>query len=304
MSRNRLGMNRDETFNMRKSVTIMIAVLTLVSVAVLADPTSDREQMREFFKKTFPTVALEDYANGLYALPEFEEFRDQWLTLRDLAPYEIGLANGKKLWEAPFRNGKTFASCFKNGGKNIAQSYPYWDKAAKKVRTVEMDLIGCATRNDSELSFLYANLDRDQKARVQLAELSAYFHSLARGNAVKPDVDFTDPDAIKAYEEGKKYWWARRGQWNFSCASCHVNIAGKVLAGSQPISAAIGHGVAWPAQRQAWSRLETLHHRYATCLSQMRASSPKHGSEELNNLELYEKTMSTGVPLQAPSMRN
>jgi L-cysteine S-thiosulfotransferase len=271
---------------------------------VWADPASDMKQMRDFFKTKFPTVALEDYANGLYALPGFEEFRNQWLAFRDLAPYEIGLANGKKLWETPFRNGKTFASCFRNGGKNIAQGYPYWDKAAKRVRTVEMDLIDCATRNGSELSFLYASLDRDQKARVQLAELSAYFHSLSRGKPVKPDVDFTDADALKAYDEGKTFWWARRGQWNFSCASCHVNLAGKTLAGSQPLSAAIGHGVAWPAQRSEWARLETLHYRYITCLSQMRVRPPKHGSEELNNLELYEKIMSSGVPLQAPSMRN
>jgi len=279
-------------------------VALLLSTAAWADPASDTKQMRDFFKARFPTVALEDYANGLYALPGFEEFRDQWLAFRDLAPYEIGLANGKKLWETPFRNGKTFSSCFKNGGRNIAQGYPYWDKPAKKVRTVEMDLIDCATRNGSELSFVNANLDRDQKARAQLAELSAYLYSLARGKPLKPDVDFTDRDALKAYEQGKKFWWARRGQWNFSCASCHVNLAGATLAGSQPLSAGVGHGVAWPAQRTEWTRLETLHYRYAACLSQMRARPQAHGSEDLNNLELYEKIMSIGLPLQAPAMRN
>jgi L-cysteine S-thiosulfotransferase len=288
----------------RKYSSIAMIAALLGSMAAWADPASDLKQMRDFFKSRFPNVATENYTNGLYALPGFEEYRDQWLAFRDLPPYEIGLANGKKLWETPFRNGKTFASCFKNGGKNIAQGYPYWDKATKKVRTVEMDLIDCANRHGSDLSFLLASLDRDQKARVQLAELSAYFYSMSRGKPLKPDVDFNDPDALAAYENGKKYWWARHGQWNFSCASCHVNMAGKNLGGNQPLSAAIGHGTAWPAQRVEWSRLETLHYRYISCLSQMRARPPNHGSDVLNHLELYEKTMSTGLPLQAPSMRN
>lgn len=288
--------------NMRRFLLIA-AGIALFGVAA-ADPASDQKQSRDYFKRKFPAVAIEEYANGLYALPEFEEYRTQWLGFRDLSPTEIGLANGKTLWEKPFRNGKTFANCFKNGGKNIAQGYPYWDKPSKKVRTAEMDLMDCARRNAGDFAFLNADLDRDQAARVQLAELSAYFYSLSRGKPIKPDVDFTDPDAMKAYEEGKKYWWARRGQWNFSCASCHVDMAGKNLGGNQPLSAALGHTTAWPAQRLEWARIETLHYRYATCLSQMRARPPQHGSEALNHLELYEKSISSGLPLQAPSIRN
>ncbi len=289
---------------MWRIVTVLATLCIAGNVAVHADPANDIKQSHEFFKKKFTSVPFEEYANGLYALPGFEEYREQWESFRDLSPYEIGLANGKKLWQMPFKNGKTFASCFKNGGKNIAQGYPYWDKATKRVRTAEMDLVDCAKRNGAELKFLKADLDRDQIARVQLAELSAYFYSLSAGKPVKPDVDFADADALKAYEEGKRYWWSRRGQWNFACASCHVDLAGKNLGGNQPLSAALGHTTAWPAQRSEWGRIETLHFRYITCLSQMRAKSPKYGSEIYNHLELYEKTISSGLPLKAPAMRN
>jgi sulfur-oxidizing protein SoxA len=288
---------------MRKFL-VAVATWTLMSASVHADPGGDLQQFREFFKKRFPTVAFEQYADGLYVLPGFDEYREQWLTLRDLPPYELGLGNGKALWEKPFANGETFAGCFKNGGRNIAQGYPYWDKTGKQVRTVEMDLIDCARRNGAEFAFLGADLNRDQAARVQLAELSAYFYSLSRGKPIKPDVDFADPDALKAYEEGKKFWWARQGQWNFACASCHIDLAGKNLGGNQPLSAALGHTTAWPAQRLEWARIELLHHRYATCLSQMRAKPPKIGSAVYNHLELYEKYMSSGLPLRAPAMRN
>jgi sulfur-oxidizing protein SoxA len=288
---------------MRKTLGLFLALGLAASAVAAADPQTDLEQFRGFYKKRFPSVPFDEFSNGLYALPGFDEYREHWLGFSDLPPYEIGLGHGKALWEKPFRNGKTFASCFKNGGKNIAQGYPYWDKAAKKVRTVEMDLMDCARRNDAELPFLNADLSKNDAARIQLAELSGYFYSLSRGKRLNPDVDFSDPDALKAYEQGKRFWWARRGQWNFACASCHIDMAGKNLGGNQPLSAALGHTTAWPAYRLRWERLDTLHYRYITCLQDMRAAPPKHGAEIYNHIELYQKYMSSGIPLTAPSMR-
>ncbi|MCR4332076.1 MAG: hypothetical protein NUV34_05150, partial [Sulfuricaulis sp.] len=53
-----------------------------------------------------------------------------------------------------------------------------------------------------------------------------------------------------------------------------------------------------------WGRLETIHQRYKTCNSQVRAKPSKHGSEVYNNLQFYETYMSSGLPLTAPAMRN
>ncbi|MCR4302383.1 MAG: sulfur oxidation c-type cytochrome SoxA, partial [Sulfuricaulis sp.] len=202
----------------------------------------------------------------------------------------------------PFKNGKTFASCFKNGGKNIAQGYPYWDESSKKIRTAEMDLMDCARKNGENFPFLTADLAKDQGPRVQLAELTAAFYSLSQGQRVK--IDLSAPGAVKAYEEGKKFWWSRRGQLDFACAHCHMDLAGKNFGGNQPLSAALGHTTAWPAQRYEWARIDTIHQRYATCNSQVRAKPVKHGSDIYNNLQLYETYMSSGLPLTAPAMRN
>jgi sulfur-oxidizing protein SoxA len=289
---------------MRKFLTTIVALGFITAPIAHADPQADLRQFRDFFKQKFTEVPFADYADGLYALPDSATYRQQWLDFKDLAPYEIGLERGKVLWNTTFSNGKTFASCFKNGGKNIGQLYPYWSKKTKEVRTAEMDLAECAKRHNADVKFLTADLSRDQEARVQLAELSAYFYSLSREKLIKPDVDFSDIDALKAYEEGKRFWWARRGQWNFACASCHVDLAGKNLGGNQPLSAALGHTTAWPAQRLEWGRIDTLQFRYMTCLSQMRAKPPKYGSAIYNHVELYEKFMSSGLPLRAPSMRN
>ncbi len=291
---------------MKKLLTLLITAFGLAAVVHLpmaqADPQTDLKQFRAYFKKKFPDVPFDEYANGLYALPQFKEYREQWESISEFPPYEVGLAEGEKMWNTPFPNGKTFAGCFKNGGKNIAQHYPYWDKEKKEFRTAEMDLMDCARRNGADYAFLTADLSNDQKARVQLANLTAYFYSLSKGQRVS--IDLSDPEAVKAYEEGKKSWWQRRGQLNFACAHCHMESAGKNLGGNQPLSAALGHPVGWPAFRVVWGRLETIHFRYMTCNEQVRAKPFKHGSKIYNHLQVYETFLSSGLPLTAPSMRN
>jgi sulfur-oxidizing protein SoxA len=285
-----------------KKILLFLAALGVVaatSPAVVADPASDLKNFREYFKKKFPTVQFDEYANGFYYLPGMESYREQWQLYNEFPPYELGLSVGKKIWDTPFKNGKTFASCFKNGGKRIAQFYPYWDEASQKVRTAEMDLNDCLKKNGEPE---YTNLDKDQKTRVKLAELTAYFYSLSKGQRVQ--IDVSSPGAVKAFEAGKKFWWQRRGQLNFSCANCHMELAGKNLGGNQPLSAALGHPVGWPAQRLEWARLETIDQRYATCNKNVRAKPFKHGSETYNDLQFYETYMSSGLPLTAPSMRN
>jgi len=285
-----------------KKIFLFMAVLGVfaaTSPAAISDPATDLKNFQAFFKKKFPTVPFDEYSNGLYALPGFEAYKEQWTMYNEFPPFELGLAIGKKIWETPFKNGKTYASCFKNGGKNIAQGYPYWDEATQKVRTAEMDLNACLKKNGEPE---FTDLDKNQGARVKLAQLTAYFYSLSKGQRIK--IDVSSPGSVKAYEEGKKFWWSRRGQLNFSCANCHMELAGKNFGGNQPLSAALGHTTAWPAQRLEWGRLETIHQRYKTCNKQVRAKPLKHGSEIYNHLQLYETYMSSGLPLTAPAMRN
>lgn len=285
-----------------KKILILLSILSLaagVAPSAVADPASDLKKFQDYFKKKFPTVPFDEYSNGMYALPGLESYRDQWMLYNEFPPYELGLALGKKAWETPFKNGKTFSSCFKNGGKNIAQGYPYWDSTTNKVRTAEMDLNDCLKRNGESQ---YVDLDKDLETRVRFAQLVAYFYSMSAGQRLK--IDVSAPGAVKAYEDGKKFWWQRRGQLNFACANCHMDLAGKNLGGNQPLSAALGHTTAWPAQRLEWGRLETIHFRYMTCNQQIRAKPMKHGSDIYNNLQFYETYMSSGLPLTAPAMRN
>lgn len=256
----------------------------------LANPQDDLKQYQGYFKKQFPNVPLDDYANGVYALDAGA--RGEWEAIMAFPPYEVEVDEGKKIWGKPFANGKNFASCFRNGGVKIAQTYPYWDETRKEVRTIELDVNDCLKKNGEQP---IADLEKGPMAQVV-----AYMKSLSAGERV--NLDLSSPGAQAAYEAGKQFYWSRRGQLNFACASCHVGNAGKFVRGDS-LSAGLGHGVAFPVYRGSAGRLLTLHQRYIGCNNQVRAKPFKPQSVEYRNLELYETYMATGLPLAGPSYR-
>ena len=287
---------------MKRLVLMMTAIFALggTHLAAKASPADDLIEYQAYFARTFTNVKFDDFSKGYIVLPKMQEYAAQWDQTNQWPPHETTVDEGMTLWKTPFTNGKTFASCFKNGGKNIAQYYPYWDNKSQKVRIAEMDLLDCMKRNDPAMAEKFSNLKNDG-IRVQFAGLVGAFYSLSKGQKV--EIDISTPGALAAYEAGKKYWWSRRGQLNFSCASCHVQMVGKNLGGNQPLSAGLGHPLGWPAYRGLWERLEILHYRYQTCDSQARAKPNDLMSEAYNNLQLYETYMSSGLPLTAPSYR-
>ena len=94
---------------------VVLGVFAATSPAAMADPATDLKNFQSYFKKKFPTVPFDEYANGFYVLPGMGTYREQWMLYNEFPPLELGLAIGKKIWETPFKNDKTFASCFKNG---------------------------------------------------------------------------------------------------------------------------------------------------------------------------------------------
>jgi len=262
-----------------------VAITALAGAAV--DPKKDLEAFQGYFKAKFPTVKFDDFANGYYTLPGAEDKRKEWEAIMEFPSYELELDKGKDFWEK-----NNLASCFKNGGKNIAQNYPYWDKAKGEIRTIELDINACLTK-------LGKTPIKDLK-KGTMAEVTAYFKSLSRGQRVA--IDLSDPGAQKEYAYGREQWWAKRGQLNFSCANCHYDSAGKYIGGNM-LSAGLGHGVGFPAYRSKWGALGTIHRRYNGCNKQVRAAPMKDQSREYRALELYETYMATGLPLVAPAQR-
>ncbi|HSO06245.1 MAG TPA: sulfur oxidation c-type cytochrome SoxA [Pelomicrobium sp.] len=275
---------------MTRLITALAALaLVLAPAAAVAAPEQDRQALLQYFQKRYPEIKLEDYVHG--ALNFSEDSMGQYEAIMDFPPYVSDIEKGKKMWEMPFKNGKTYAGCFPNGGRMVAGNYPYFDDKAGKVVTFEMALNACREAN-GEAPLAY----NDMKT---MGVLTAYARTLSDG--MKMNIKVQSPAAQEAFERGKKFFFTRHGQLNFSCASCHIQGAGQIVR-TEYLSPAIGQATHWPVFRGG-SRLVTLQDRYRGCLSRIRAVPLKPGSTEFNDLEYFHSYLSNGLEMQASVFR-
>jgi L-cysteine S-thiosulfotransferase len=202
------------------SAALALAALTfgVVPSAVAADtpnPPADAKAFRDFFTQKFPKLKLEDFVNGPYSMNE--DMHRQWEEKEQFPPYEFSVDMGKEMFSKPFKNGKSYADCFPNQGIGIRQNYPYFDDKEGKVVTLELALNRCREAN-GEAPFSYV--------KDEMAALTAYMAFTSRGKPFDIKIP-NDPRALEAYQNGKRYFYTRRGQLNFSCATCHVQSPGE-----------------------------------------------------------------------------
>lgn len=278
---------------MLKAKIILVALgaaLAVPQALAGSTPEEDRKETVEYFKQMFPDVAIEEFVNGQYALDE--DRRSQWESMQDFPPYEFAVAEGQEMFETPFANGKTYASCFENGGIGIRQNYPYFDAGKNEVITLELAINRCREANgEKPLGW----------KKGAIASISAYMASTSQGKPINIKVP-DDPDAMAAYQDGKEFYYSRRGQLNFSCASCHVQNPGKWIR-ADLLSPTVGQPANFPVHRSKWGELGTLHRRFAGCNNNVRAEPLAAQSEEYRNLEYFLTYMSNGLPVVGPATR-
>jgi len=275
-------------------ILLFFLLFSLVPGFSWAGPEQDLKVFRKYFLTKFPDVPLYDFVNGIYAIDKSR--RTEWEAMEEFPPYEIEVAKGEELFKKKFRNGKSLATCFKNGGIGIRQAFPYFDRKQQKVITLELAINDCLKKNgERPLSY----------AKGELAQVSAYMAWTSRGRKISIKTP-SSPDELKAYNAGKSFFYARRGQLNFSCAHCHVANAGLMMR-ADLLSPALGHVSHFPVYRKKWESqgkpMGTLHRRFIGCIKQARAKAFKAQSEDYRNLEYFLTYMSNGLPINGPGIR-
>lgn len=258
-------------------------------LAVSSSPQQDLQGVRDYYKKRFPDVKFDDYIYG--ALVFSADAKAQYDSIMDAPPFFEDIDQGQKMWETPFRNGKTFAGCFPNGGKNVLGNYPYFDDTRGKVVTFEMAINDCL-RGNGEKEFAYDDMKT-------MGRITAYARTLSDGMRINVSVKGAAAEA--AYQAGKRFYYTRRGQLNFACVHCHFDTSGKLLR-SEYLSPMLGQVTHWPVFRQA-TDLWTLNRRFAFCNQQVRAAPLPFGSDEYNHLEYYMTYLNNGLPLKSSVFR-
>ena len=275
---------------------ILIAIAMVVGAAQPAlaedavNPKADFKAFREHFTQLFAKVPLDDFVNGPYSMDA--GLRKQWEAIDAFPPYQFAVEQGKQMFATPFKNGKTYADCFPNKGVGIRQNYPYFDTKSGEVITLEVALNQCREANGE------APLDY---TKDDMASLTAYMAFTSRGKPFDIKIP-DDPRALAAYKKGEEYFYTRRGQLNFSCASCHVQSPGKHIR-TEVLAPALGITAALPIYRSAWGGMGTTTRRLRTCNSQVRGVPLPGGDELYRDVEYFLSYMSNGLPISGPGTR-
>lgn len=265
-------------------VAVIGACIALASDA-LAAPEQVRAQVAARLRQQVPNLSPSEYALGSAAFDAELRARQQENASAGAAVVE----SGNKLWSRKFRNGRTLAGCFPNGGRRVAATYPHYDARLKRVVTLEIAVNQCLKANGEPVLELADG--------ETMGALTAYLRSLSDGQKLTVRVPAAAEDRL---EEGRRLYFTRLGQRNFACASCHVQSAGKRYAGT-PLSPAIGQATHWPLIREG--RAVTLQARMRECLELMGAAPFAAGSDELNHIEYFLGYLSNGMPLKANAWR-
>ena len=266
-----------------------IFLYCLLSGVVWADPAADQAAFKNYFYKKFPEVPVGDFINGVYAIDQ--KRREQWLEIEEFPPYGIALDEGEILFnETVFLDGASYSDCFVDG-KRSKKNYPYFDVKRNTVVTLELAINDCRVSH-GEQPLKYKKGD--------IAKISAYLALHSRGEII--DVEVSGEAAVNAYEQGKKYYYSKRGQLNFACVDCHVASSGMRIR-AEILSPSLGHVSNFPVYRFKWGSIGTLHRRFSGCNSQVRAKPLPGQSEEYKNLEYFLSYMSNGLKFNGPSTR-
>jgi len=199
------------------------------------------------------------------------------------------LERGRAIWQRKFKDKRSLASCFPNGGRRIAASYPQYDPRLKRVITLETAINQCLKAHKEAL------FDPDDPETMALAV--GYVRSLADGQKIAVRVPAA---AEPKLEEGRRLYFTRMGQRNFACASCHVRAAGKRYADRvlPPLEGQAAHGPLTSNGKAA-----TMQVRMRECLERMGAAPFLAGSDELNHLEYFITHASNGTVMRTAVKR-
>jgi sulfur-oxidizing protein SoxA len=225
---------------------------------------------------------------------EFTGAEVQALQQDDFAnPGMLWVARGEKLWQEPAGGGeKSCAACHgeaQSSMKGVATRYPQLDSGSARLVNLEGRIQQCREQRQQAVPFKYES--------EELLALTAYVRHQSRGMPAKIAID---GQARRHFEAGRDMYYRRMGQMNLSCAQCHQDNWGKKL-GPEVISQ--GHGTAYPIYRLEWQTVGSLHRRFRSCLSAVRAEMLPQGAPEYLDLELYLAWRAGGLPIETPGVR-
>ena len=221
----------------------------------------------------------------------------EFLTPETQALQTDAFANPGYLWvdrgDALFKTiegvSQACVSCHQNGLPGIAATFPKVSASTGALLNLEGQINSCRTSHQDAPPFAYES--------QALLSLTAFVANQSSGVPLNVE---TSGQAADYVEQGRNYFYTRRGQFNLSCAQCHNESWGRKLRGD---TISQGHGNGFPAYRLEWQKLGSLQRRLHDCDTGVRAQPLPYGSETYIAVELYLAARAAGLPMESPAVR-
>ncbi|MCP8940967.1 sulfur oxidation c-type cytochrome SoxA [Alsobacter sp. SYSU M60028] len=223
----------------------------------------------------------------LYNSPETQALQDDEF----INPGMFAVERGRTLWSTPEGSaGKSCASCHEEGSmRGVAARYPVYDEKRG-------GLVDLTTR----VNLMRTELMGAPALGYEAADMLAMTAYLGRESLGMPMQVAVDGPARPFFEEGRAFYFARRGQLNLSCAQCHDDLAGRKLRGDTISQGQIN---GFPIYRLLWRAMGSRHRMFEWCNTSLRAEPYPAGSREYLSLELYVAWRGRGLPIETPAVR-
>jgi sulfur-oxidizing protein SoxA len=239
---------------------------------------------------------------------EIERYRQM---VSEGSPAELFELEGEALWKKPQGpKNASFEKCdLGSGPGKVAGAYarlPRYFKDTDKVQDLESRLLSCMTElQGRSLKDASARLFGNADQPSEMEYLVAYVVGQARGHKMAAPVGH--PKERASYELGKKMFFYRAGNWDFSCASCHGEADKRIRMQDLPLLHQPQYARAvvatWPAYRVSNSQFQTMQWRINDCYRQMRMPEPTYASDVTVALTMFLAVTGKGEPYRGPGTK-
>jgi sulfur-oxidizing protein SoxA len=207
-------------------------------------------------------------------------------------PGMLWVQEGAELWaQRTGTAGKACADCHRGADSmaGVAARYPAFVPDLDRPVDLGQRINLCRTAHQGAEAL-------PDESRALLA-LTAYVTRQSRGMPIAPP---DDPRLRPHLDAGAALYRRRQGQLNLSCAQCHDDNSGRMLAGA---TIPQGHPTGYPIYRLEWQGLGSLKRRLRNCLVGMRAEPYAYDAPAYVELELFLKARARGMPVESPGVR-
>eukprot|EP01000_Liburna_glaciale_P004260 NODE_36_length_2621_cov_3154.372862_g14_i0.p1 GENE.NODE_36_length_2621_cov_3154.372862_g14_i0~~NODE_36_length_2621_cov_3154.372862_g14_i0.p1 ORF type:complete len:301 (+),score=47.04 NODE_36_length_2621_cov_3154.372862_g14_i0:55-957(+) len=245
-------------------------------------PYSTDSELKTNIKKgvTFDELRMGNYAFSIQGQYSYNE-------INEMPPYDELVDQGADI----YNNNEALQKCFPD--VTIGGNYPYFDEKRKEVVSLTGAINECLTN---------AGQKAWNEKKGDMALFEAYIASETKNAEKKVDIKVSSADAAAAYERGKEYYYTQRGYLKLSCATCHVQGAGKRVR-NESLSQLPGQITHFPVYRLKWGNLGTLERRMEGCIKDQGQVPPKTNSKEMKELLYFMAYMSNEMSVDGPDVR-